>query len=220
MTSLLCSALNIDSLTLPRVSTSTYSFATNYIGTATGAYGLDRHVMAWLITNPPPMYDAAGIGRFVFVKEDTKPNALKEHLNIHIQLGTEKMYLSFSQHKTTSGTLVPVNRSISADPMEQELTGFRQDQKYFEVRINKCPSMAYARICQSIYRHLMTMYMAFDAQAHTEISRLGVRLPFAQPRVLPLEEREPTLVEKYANVDPVLYTDVSRIYRCSQADHC
>lgn len=207
MSNLLCSHLNLDSLTLPRTSTSTYSFVTNYIQGPRGEFGIDRHVIAQLITNPPAPYRDSGIGNYVFIKEDTRPNALRKHVTIHIQLGTEKMYISFSDHMTTSGTLVPV--STVGD--RTELTGFFKGQRYMQVRINKCPNIAYAHICQSLYRHILHMYFANYDRVSAGMLALGVSLPLLSPKVTELRERVPTVIEEYAYRDPVLYSHVSGI---------
>jgi hypothetical protein len=43
------------------------------------------------------------------------------------------------------------------------------------------------------------------------IFRLGILLPSTAPAIAPLNEREPTEVEKYAYYDPVLYSHISKI---------
>lgn len=228
---LLCNHLGVNNLTAPQVSSTTYSFVSNYIESTTaprntGDFGLDRHVLAWLITNPPPIYRNANLHRFVFVKEDTKPNALRDHISIHIQLGTEKLYLTLSRHETTSGTLVPVPlerqgefanleeriQSVGIDNMNKDLIGFYQKQKYLQVRINKAQSIHHARIAQTVYAHIMSMYLRFYHETRGIIFTMtGISLPHIGPRLVPLNERIPDLREKYAFFDPVLYRYVSDI---------
>lgn len=211
MMNILCSHLGIGTLTLPTVSSSTYSFVTNYMEGARGGSGIDRSIIASVIRNPPAPYTSTGIGNYVFIKEDTRPNALREHVSIHIQLGTEKMYLSFSQHETTAGTLVP--KSMGQENGEPNLVGFEKGQRYTEVRINKCPSMAYARICQSLYLHIMNMYLSNHERVYNKALSIGVLISIARnvPRIVPLREREPTEIEKYAHVDPILYSHLTNI---------
>jgi len=228
---LLCSHLGVNNLTIPQISSTTYSFVSNYIEGATmarntGDFGIDRHILAWLITNPPPMYRQANLHKYVFVKEDTKPNALRDHISIHIQLGTEKLYITLSRHDTTSGTLVPVPSdrqeefasinegviSTGADSSHRNLIGFFQGQKYLKVRINKAQSIHHARIAQTIYSHIISMYLRFYSETRGYIFTMtGISLPYITPHIVPLNERVPDLRETYAFFDDVLYTYVSDI---------
>lgn len=217
---LLCTHLGVDNLTAPQIANTTYSFVTNYIeGGRGGDFGIDRHILAWLITNPPPMYRNANLHRFIFVKEDTKPNALRDHISIHIQLGSEKLYLTLSLHDTTSGTLVPIPperlsefsdveervQSLS-DNTNRDLIGFFKGQKYIKVRINKAQSIHHARIAQTIYAHIISMYLRFYAETRGAIfTTTGISLPYLNPHMIELKERIPDLREKYAFIDPVLY---------------
>lgn len=239
---LLCTHLHIDTLTVPQISNTTYSFVTNYIEgvapTSTGRggrgdtsksealFGLDQHIIAWLITNPPPAYRDANLHKFIFVKEDTKPNALRDHISIHIQLGTEKLYLTLSKHDTTGGTLVPVPRerieefrqkeeyieSASSSVLSRDLIGFFKGQKYLQVRINKAQSIYHARIAQSIYQHIISMYLNYYLETRNKIFTItNISLPVLNPRIVELQERIPDLREKYAFVDPILFKYVSDI---------
>lgn len=201
----LCNHLHIDSLTAPEIANTTYSFITNYIRSGTtNDYGLDRHILAWLITNPPGKYRDMNLHKYVFVKEDTKPNALRDHISIHIQLGTEKLYLTISRHDTTSGTLSSIG--------DDNLIGFQQGQRYLEVRINKAQNIHYARIAQSIYHHIISMYIEYYTQTRGHIYIMtGVSIPHMKPEIIPLIERVPDLRERYVFQDPILYRYVSNI---------
>lgn len=213
---MLCTQLSLSNLTMPQISSTTYSFVSNYIEAINmrGAtiFGLDRHVLAWLIMNPPSEYKALNLQQYVYVKEDNKPNALRDHISIHIQLGSDKLYLTLSQHDTTSGTLVPTN-SIDSSTNES-LVGFIIDQRYLRIRINKAQSIHHARIAQSIYNHLINMYIKyFDQTVSTILSMVGniATIPMFNPTIVPLLTRIPSLREKYAFIDPSLYTYVSNI---------
>src|SRR5690606_38669201 len=138
--------------------------------------------MAWLITNPPPEYRATNIHKYVFVREDTTPNSLKEHVNIHIQLGADKMYFSFSRQESTSGTIIE---------NDGEMISFPRGQPFLMVRINSCPSIHHARICQQLYRHIITMYVRYYERVREEILKLGVNMPNRPPSITPLHS-EPT----------------------------
>lgn len=229
---LLCTHLGLKNLTAPQIASTTYSFVSNYIeGVSIGTrppnqsdFGIDRHILAWLITNPPREYRNANLHRYVFVKEDTKPNSLRDHISIHIQLGTEKLYLTLSKHDTTSGTLVPVpkerqgefsnleERMTSLSGEGRDLIGFYQRQKYLQVRINKANSIHHARIAQTIYAHIISMYLKYYVDVRATIFGMtGISLPYMMPRLVPLNERVPDLREKYAFFDPVLYKYVSDI---------
>lgn len=199
---LLCQHLNLETLSAPEIANTTYSFITNYIGGVSSGFGLDQHILAWLITNPPPMYRSSNIHKYIFVKEDTKPNALRDHISIHIQLGTEKLYLTLSLHETTSGTLVMDD--------EADLVGFDKGQKYIQVRINKAPTIHHARIAQSIYMHIISMYMKFYVVTRgTIFTTTGISLPYIDPKIVPLTERIPSTREKYSFYDPILYKHIS-----------
>jgi hypothetical protein len=194
--SILCSHLDVYWITKPETYSSTYSFVSNRIP-------IDRNVLAWLITNPPTEYANAGLDQYVFVKEESKPNALKDKTNIHIQLGEDKMYISTSQSKSTSGTLVP--RSTSP------WIGFEPDQQFFNVSINRTPNRSYANICMNIYRHVMAMYFKYYARARLEIVTLAMEVPNNPPTLLRLREREPTRAQEFKHIDPDLYNHTSII---------
>lgn len=196
---LLCSHLKLSTVSLPYVSNTTFSFLTNYISNVYDQFGIDRHIISWLVMNPPAKYASTGIQNYVFIREDTKPNALKERANIHIQFGTEKMFLTLSQNKATSGTLVPIKGGT-------DLIGFEKNQKYLEVKINKCPNIHYARLAQAIYKHVITMYLEHYSITRARIYSIsGISLDPNIPRPQPLQERVPTLTEKYGNTDRLLY---------------
>ncbi len=193
----LCMGLNLRTLTMPQSLNATYSFITNYID-------LNHHILAWLITNMPPQYRAIGLHHYVFVNENVKPNAFRDHISIHIRLGPEKVYLTISRDITTTGTIVPGHND--------NLVGFEPRQPYLLIRINKAPNIHYARICIEIYRHLIDMYMAhFRSTANTIFQETGINLRVEEPRILPLEERIPSLIETYAYQDPILYLYASTI---------
>jgi len=210
--SILCTHLNIQTLTVPKVLNTTYHFIINYVASGSIS-GIDRHVLAYLITNPPPEYTVVRIGALqrsikdiAFIKEDNdKSNALKVHINIHVLLGAEKMYMSISNIKgrdeTTKGTISSV---------DEELLGFDRLQKYLQVSINKCPSLAYAHICQGLFAHILTMYI----NHYKEVSRLindiifslGERLQDLSPTILPIKVRDIGIKERASFVDPILFS--------------
>lgn len=225
--SIICSHLGIDTLKMPTSVGSTYSFITNYIESGQGTI-LDRNVLAYLITNPPeeyaPFEHTGRTGRrylpsirdFVFIKEDNnRPNALKEHINIHIQLGTEKIYLSLSGTKgsnyTTSETIAALSQA------EGSLIGFEKKQRFIRVRINKCPNAEYARICRGIYAHVITMYNKYYDEAYRKLYQIMERinsqslLPYYNRSIIPLHYKEITKKQEYSFVDPILYKYASSI---------
>lgn len=200
ISNILCKQLGIQSLTAPIVTSTTYQFITNYIASGNN-FGINKNIMAWLVMNPPEEYRNTRIQDYVFMKEDTKPNMLKKLLNIHIQLGTEKMYLSISRQKTTDGTVVQTNDG---------LVGFVGEQSYLAVKINKCPTRAHAMICQQIYAHLITMYLKYHRYAADEIFRYtGHLIPKQNPVIVPLQEEELTLHRIFKNEDPIMYKYIS-----------
>lgn len=221
---LLSEHLRINTLPVPISSTYTYSFITNFIASDNGNIGIDRNVLAWLITNPPPeyatqMYRDSETGNiiykgpcfdsYIFVKEDNKSDALKKHINIHIQIGTEKMYMSISQVKTSSKLVVrKLNESNEYDYM-----GFKKDQNYFRIRINKCPSVHHAHICQEIYKHIVSMYIKYfkDVREYliNEIippSCLADIPMINNPQIMKLITVMPSIQEICAYHDPILYS--------------
>lgn len=200
ISNILCQQLGIQSLTVPTVTSTTYQFITNYIASGTN-FGINKNLMAWLIMNPPEEYRKTRIQDYVFMKEDTKPNMLKKLLNIHIQLGTEKMYLSISRQKTTDGTVVETNEG---------LVGFVGEQPYLAVKINKCPTRAHAMLCQQIYAHLITMYLKYHQYAADEIFKYtGHLIPKQKPVLVPLQEEELTLHRIFKHEDPIMYKYIS-----------
>lgn len=220
----LCNGLGLRTLTVPQIANTTYYFVTNYIEATNDrgkpVFGLDQHILAWLITNPPSEYQGAHLDQYIFVKEDTKPNALRDHISIHIQLGTEKLYLTISREETTSGTIVPLPdaTNISTDDTEAAITrnlvGFQKKQKYLQIRINKAQSIHHAHIAQTIYHHLISMYIKYFNEVRREISimtRGQARINTFDPAVLPLIQVVPPIHKKYAFYDPILYKYVSDI---------
>lgn len=204
---LLSSHLNVVNLRSPYIANTTYSFITNYIVAGDGSYGINRHVLAWLITNPPAKYRHLNLHKYVFIKEDIKPNALRDHISIHIQLGVEKLYLTLSLHNTTKGTIVPVPIDIPhTSATDIELIGFDAEQRYIQVRINKAASIHHARIAQTIYENIISMYIEYYSSVRSTIYTMtGVSLPVLDPQVLPLEERVPNLRERFSYFDSMLY---------------
>lgn len=188
--SILCAHLDVYWITRPETYSSTYTSISNRIN-------IDRDVLAWLITNPPGEYATSGIDQYVFVKEESKPNSLKDKTNIHIQLGEDKMYLSTSQDKTTSGTLVP-------RPARRWI-GFERDQPFFNISVNRTPNIQYTNLCLNIYRHVMAMYIKYYKSARFEIERMARPIPANPPLLMRLIEREPTLEEQYGSIDLELY---------------
>ena len=188
--STLCSHLDVDWITRPETYSSTYTSISNRIN-------LDRDVLAWLITNPPEEYAKAGIGQYVFVKEESKPNAVKDKTNIHIQLGEDKMYISTSQSETTSGTLVP--------QYGRRWIGFNTGQKFFNISVNRTPNLSYANICLNIYRHVVAMYFKYYQSAKIEIDTIAKVISNNPPILNRLIERTPSLVEQYESIDLDLY---------------
>lgn len=221
--SIMCAGLGLDVLTLPKISSTTYTFVSSYLmgnshvqdsGRGNSAIpGLDRHVLAWLITNPPPEYKESGIDKYVFIMEDTEPNALKDRINVHIQLGPNKMYLSLSANTITNGTLVPYPQDTSTiGELGGKYMGFKVDEKYLRVRINKCPSESHARICHFLYMHIMTMYITYYAQTREKIAQIAkVKLGNLNPRLQLLTQRIPSLRDRYLHHDPILYKYISNI---------
>jgi hypothetical protein len=194
--SILCSHLDVYWLTKPETYSSTYSFVSNRIP-------IDRDVLAWMITNPPTEYADTGIEQYVFVKEESKPNSLKDKTNIHIQLGEDKMYISTSQSKTTSGTIVPIPGA--------QWVAFQPDQLFFNVSINRTPNRAYTNICMNIYRHVMSMYFKYYAQVRRQIINMAMNIPSNPPIFISLKERIPSRLQEFKYIDGDLYNHVSTV---------
>lgn len=210
---LLSSHLHLTNLRAPYTANTTYSFVTNYIADAKNGYGINRHILSWLITNPPSKYRELGLDKYVFIKEDIKPNALRDHISIHIQLGAEKLYLTLSLHDTTTGTIVPVPNNVpDTSATDIALVGFERGQRYIQVRINRAPSIHHARIAQTIYQHIISMYMEYYMKTRDTIYHMtSISLSILPPAVLPLVEREPDLRERYSYFDNTLYKYTSNI---------
>lgn len=198
----ICSAVNLKTLTVPTVSRRVYTFISNFISDGTGAVGIDRNIMSRLITNPPPPYRDTNLGDYIFMREDTDPTSLKEHVSIHIQLGVDKMYISLSKQVSTTGTIID---------QDGELTSIIPGQEFLMVRINSCPSIHHARICQYLYRQLITMYMENYAQARQEILALGIDMPDRPPVMNTLFSVPTTPHYRLVHADPVLYKYTSTI---------
>lgn len=198
----ICAATTLRTLPAPTVTSNVYTFITNFIDDGHNAVGIDRNVMAWLITNPPPEYRATNIHKYVFVREDMIPNSLKEHVNIHIQLGADKMFLSFSRQESTSGTIIE---------NDGEMISFPRGQPFLMVRINSCPSIHHARICQQLYRHIITMYVRHYSRVRDEILKLGVNMPNRPPSITPLRSEPTSDHYRLIHRDPVLYKYTSTI---------
>lgn len=165
----------ITSLTAPVVSNSSYSFITNAIT------DLDKSILAWLIMNPPEEYDL--FRKIIFIKEDLKSISQRKHITIHIQLGSSKMYLTISSHRSTKGTLTRSNGSIA---------GFVTGQDYFVVKVNRVSSIDYARIAAIIYQMIIDMYMKYHQEALKELATVADVHVNLQPTILPLVERYTT----------------------------
>lgn len=202
----MCNHLGIDSLTVPIPISSTYSFYTNDIRGTGDIFGIDNNILAYMLTNPPPEYKNANLHKFVFVKDDSNPTSLKEHMYIHIQLGVHKMFLSISKEKTTMGTLSPDLYD------SKKLIGFDQKQRFLDVRINKCPTIHHARICQTIYANLITMYIKYYEEYRSRIFQktLIYEKPI-NPHIPKLIERVPKTIEYYKYHDSLLYNHASTL---------
>lgn len=194
--SILCSHLDVYWITRPETFSSSYVSISNRMS-------VDKDVLAWLITNPPLEYRDAMIGQYIFVKEESKPNTLKEKTNIHIQIGEDKMYISTSQGETTTGTLVP--------RVGRRWIGFNRGQPFLNVSVNHTPNKNYAKVCLNLYRHILAMYFKYYRTARFEIERMAMTIPFSPPILSRLIEREPSLEEQWSSIDPELYKYTSTI---------
>lgn len=221
--------LGLTTLSTPITSTYTYSFITNFVASRdekqVECMGIDRNIMAWLLTNPPPeyatkiqrtigaqhIYEGPCLDSYVFVIEGNKPDSMKQHINIHVQLGTDKMFMTISQMKTSSKL---ITKYIDADGYEQS-TAFDNNQSYFCVSINKCPSIHHAYICREIYTHIISMYLQYYSQVHKYlIDRIvpaslvasGDFPTLGAPYLVPLRTATPTLRDIYTHIDPILYS--------------
>lgn len=202
----ICSDLNTNALMMPRVQTMTYTFISNHID-------LDRHIFAWLITNPPSEYRDMNLHKYVFIKEDSKPSSLRKHITLHMQLGLDKLYITLSHLETTTGTvspMVPMNDD-TVDP--NNLIGFISEQPYLLVRINKAPSIHHARIARSIYMHVISMYIKYQMQAKLEIQALTRINVDVSPitSLASLIERPLKVAEMFKYYDRVLYMHISNM---------
>lgn len=234
MLGLLAKHMKNNILTPPTVSTYSYTFMSNYIGSDVvgESIGLDRSILAWVITNPPEpyktrysivedeygnrvrKYEGPCLDTYVFIKEDNKPDALKEHYSVHIKIGTYKMYLSIAtKGKTSSGTV-----SKELDIMEDDeiisgdIVAFESEQRFFRVKINRCPSIEYAIICQEIYKYIIYLYMKYyQPIRHYLSNKYGIMRDDLKPRILPLQISAPQLKNRYG-----FYA--SDLYKLSRAD--
>lgn len=198
----ICTSTGLRTLPIPTLSSSVFVFMTNYISGGTGAIGIDRNVMAWLITNPPPEYKKTNIHKYIFLREDTEPNSLKEHVSIHIQLGADKMFLSFSKQGTTSGTIIED---------EGDMVSFVPGQEFIMVRINSCPSIHHARVCQHLYLHLISMYIKYYAEVRDKILKLGIEMEDNPPVIHSLVSIPTSPHHNLIHRDPILFKYTSSI---------
>lgn len=204
--STLCTGLRTEYLMMPRIHTMTYTFISNHID-------LDRHIFAWLITNPPQEYKDMDLHKYVFIKEDSKPSSLRKHITLHMQLGLDKLYITLSHLDSTTGTvshMLPMDDD-KVDP--NNLIGFVSEQPYLLVRINKAPSIHHARIARIIYMHVISMYIKYQMKAKDEIQNMTRIIIDIKPIVsLPtLLERPLKYAEKFKYYDRVLYMHISSI---------
>lgn len=194
--------LHINTLTLPVAYNYTYSFISNFITDETGEIGIDRSILAWLILNPPEEYSKIGafINSYVYIKEETKPDVLKEHYNLHVQLGINKMYMSISKDKSSSNTVI----------MDKGKYIAFEKRRFFKVRINKCPSSYHAEICRMIYRNVLEMYFKYYTETKKYITeKYGLDIPITTSKIIPLKQLDPTSRQIYHYIDPVLYSHLS-----------
>jgi len=225
--SILCRTLKLTNLTLPKSISKTYMFKTNMIkadkiNTNNQIPGIDSNILAWMITNPPHKYKNLNLSKYVFVNEDIKPNSLRNYLSIHIQFGSEKLYLTFSKAETTSKTLAPIRPeelnkydkmdSIAFEGDDIYVTGFFPNNPYLNIRINKAPSKQFARIAQSLYKIVIQMYLEnFKAYSQDIFLMTGYDFYTINPGIESLPAAVPSLIEQYSYVDPDLYSHTSGI---------
>lgn len=215
MLSILESHVPDNIITIPLSYLYTYTFVTNYIvDNANDNIGIDRSILAWIITNPPEDYRTKIINneyvgpcvdQYWIIKEDNKPDALKDHISVHIQIGMYKMYLSIStKDSTSSGTIVP---TLPGEDMTSVLVGFQSDQKIFRVKINRCPNIEYAYICQQIYKHIIYMYMKYYHRVKAYLlEKYMVELStIYEPKILPLNQITPSNKNAFSFEDSQLY---------------
>lgn len=185
---------NITSLTIPVISNSSYSFVTNMIG------GLNKMILAWMIMNPPKEFDI--FRQILFIKEDLKSISQRKHITVHIQLGSTKMYLTISTHKSTKGTLTRDNGSI---------VGFIEEQEYFVVKINRVNNIQYAYIALVIYSMIVDMYMKYCDAVKDEIASMTNVTITDKPFIFPLIERTANKRDLLKIEDRNLFKGVSSI---------
>lgn len=230
MINIICKHLSLTTMNIPISSSYTYSFITNFISDENQENGIDRSVLSWLITNPPPeyvtkmnniidyssgeprsakVYSGPCLDSYVFIKEDNKPDAHKKHINIHVQIGTEKMYMSISTNETSSKLVA----RHTVDVGDYKYVGLEQGQSFFRIRINKCPSIHHARICQHIYRNIIYMYLKYYKDIKEFIdkeilppSALNDAKRMIIPRVSKLITVQPSIKDIYSTFDSKLYS--------------
>jgi len=191
---ILCHHLDARWMSIPRPYLSSWGAISNTIP-------VDRNVLAWLITNPPPKYAKAGIGQYLFIEESSKPSSLKDKTNIHMRLGEDKLYISTSLGKTTTGTLV----------YDEKWIGFEREQSYTTLSVNAAPSREYANIALNIYRHIMAMYMEYYDETLRHINAMVTHIPPNPPTFKVLVQRTPTTHDIYSHIDTKLYNYTSLI---------
>lgn len=146
---------NYGIISTPKILYNTYEFYSQFIcdGIQNNISGIDRSILAWIITNPPrPYNDIIKLQYYTFLKEDNKPDAWKDHLNIHIVIGNYKVYLSLSNITTNS-------RNIMVD--EDKPCSITPNISVYRIKINTCPYAEIAYICREIYRHIINLYMTY-----------------------------------------------------------
>lgn len=225
--SIICRTLKLTNITLPKSTSKTYTFKTNMIiaekiNPNNQIPGIDSNVLAWMIMNPPQKYKNLNLSKYVFVNEDVKPNSLRDYVSIHIQLGSEKLYLTFSKAITTGKTLAPIKPeelnkfgkldSIAFEGEDIYVTGFSNNTPYLNIRVNKAPSKQFARIAQSLYKIVIQMYLEnFEAYSKEIFLITGYDFYTLKPAVEDMITLIPNLTEQYSYVDTILYSYISGI---------